>query len=361
MIVYYVVLGLSLLMLLPSIDENGSIAPRGRTVTREREPSVKIGFFLFSVMLIFVAGFRYYVGADYGAYYLGYRRYATQLSVAAKTLDEPMIPLIDRVGLTFVKDDIGGILFPACVTLFLILRTTYKYSTDIFFSGLLLLFTCWISCFNGVRQALAAAVLFCGYPYLRDKKLLQYVLIVFLAYLCHRSAIIMICVYFVCRNKICAKNVILLIIGSLIILLNYDRLFGFLNTIMDKNYAYETNQYISTAINPLRIVIYCAPACFYLSKYWNRRKTELQTLWLNFLIIHAVMMIAASGSAMLGRVGMYTSTLCILAIPGLNSGLEQDKRNIMKWVILALYGFVWLYELSGTGSLNQFHFIWQKS
>lgn len=360
MTVYYVVLGLSLLLLLPSIDEHGSIATRGKIATIERKPGVKIGFFIFSVMLIFVAGFRYHVGTDYSAYYLGYTRYAAQLWVTVKTLDEPVISLIDRVGLFFVKNEIGGILFPACVTLFLILRTTYKYSSDVFFSGMLLLFTCWSSCFNGVRQALAAAVLYCGYPYLRDKKLLQYGIVVFLAYLCHKSAIIMICVYFVCRNKISAKNVIFLVFGSLVILFNYDRLFGFLNTILDKNYAYETNTYISTAINPLRVVIHCAPAGYYLVKYWDRRKTELQTMWLNFLIIRAVMMIAASGSTMLGRIGMYTSTMCLIAIPELNRGLDKGTKTIMKWIILALYCFVWIYEIAGSSSMNTFQFVWQR-
>lgn len=354
--VYFIVLVLSLIFLSTPKEKN-TITSRRSVIEGNK---MKVGYVLFSFMLVFVAGFRYFVGADFGAYYRGYELYATQLSIAIKTMNEPILPLIDRMGRLLVKDNIGGIFFPAAVTLFLILRTTYKYSNDLFFSSMLILFTCWTSCFNGVRQALAAAVLYCGFPFLRDRKFIKYAVVVFLAYLCHRSAFIMICAYFVCRNEINMKNVLLLVLGSLIILVNYDYLFSFIGSVMDKDYDYEGMAYITRSINPLRVIINCAPATYYLIKYWNRKKTKLQTLSLNFVVIRAVLMIAASGSAMLGRIGMYTSTLCVIAIPELNRGLDSKTRDFMKWVILILYGFVWLYEIFGSSSLNHFQFIWQK-
>lgn len=355
MTVYFIVIVLSIVLLSIS-DEEIRIA---RSQTTFESKKLNTSFALFCVMLMFIAGFRYRVGTDFGAYFYGYKNYVSRLSETIKTLDEPMLSLIDWIAYFFVKENIGGTLFPALITLFLILRTTFKYSTDLSFSGMLVLFTCWSSCFNGVKQALAAAVLYCGYPYLRDKKLVKYIFVAFLAFLCHKSAIIMILVYFICRNKVNARNVIFLVIGSLVILLNYDRLFGLIDTLLGIKYAYETDPYIANDINPLRVVIYCAPATYYLIKYWNREKTKLQTLCLNFVIIHAVMMIAASGSAMLGRMGMYTSTLCLIAIPELNRGLSGETRKIMKWVILAFYGLAWLYGIYGSSHLNNFQFIWQ--
>lgn len=358
MTIYYVILILSLLFLLPSVSEKEEIQTDDQIgVNRER---MRTGFFFFSLMLMFVAGFRYYVGGDFGMYYRKYQQNANKLMESIRTLNEPILPLIDYIGNFFVKDNIGATLFPAVITIYLISRTTYKYSTDLFFSSMLVLFTCWSSCFNGVRQALAAAILYCGYPYLRDRKLAKYGTVVFIAFLCHKSAIVMLAAYFVCKNEVSAKNVILLVIGSLIVLFSYDKLFAVVDVVLDKEYDYENFSYITRAINPLRVAIHLAPACYYLLKYWSREKTQLQTLCLNFVIIRAVMMIAASGSAMLGRIGMYTSTMCLIAIPELNRGLDKNTRSIMKWLILGVYCFVWLYELSGSSSTNNFRFVWQR-
>lgn len=358
MAVYYIVLVFSLLFLSPYVNESDREVPDGqRKNTRKR---AKTGFILFCIMLMFVAGFRFRVGADFGGYYYSYKERANGFIEKLKTLDEPGLAFVDRVGYLFVKDNVGGTLFPAVITMFLICRNTYKYSTDLFFSGMLILFTCWDSCFNGVRQAFAAAILYCGFPYLRDKNLWKYALIVFIAYLFHKSSVIMLPAYLVCRNKVNTKNVVLLLVGSLIILFSYDRLFNVLDVIMDKEYSPETNEYISNAINPLRVAIHCAPACYYLIMYRNREKNDMQNLCLNFTVIRAVMMIAASGSAMLGRIGMYTSTMCLIAIPELNRGLDRNTRNVMRRIILGLYCFVWLYELAGSGSLNHFQFVWQR-
>ena len=51
-------------------------------------------FSLAVIILIFVAGFRYYVGADYGSYYGEYLRFANSFWESLKNFDEPGYGLI---------------------------------------------------------------------------------------------------------------------------------------------------------------------------------------------------------------------------------------------------------------------------
>ena len=55
-------------------------------------------FFVFAVIvLIFVAGFRYHVGADYGAYYRGCENYSNSFFKHLISLNEPGIRLIAKI------------------------------------------------------------------------------------------------------------------------------------------------------------------------------------------------------------------------------------------------------------------------
>lgn len=314
-------------------------------------------FLVWAVILICIAGLRYYVGTDYGGYYHGaFTTWANNPWQHLWELDEPIIYFINSFLHIFTDDGAVSIFVLAGITLTLLLRTVYKNSTQLYMAGLLFLFMGgWDAGFNGVRQALAAAILLCGYPFLRDKKFWKYLLVVALAFLCHKSAAIMILPYFVAHNKITFRNVLLLIVGTIVVLLSYDRLFGAINWLMGKDYD-QSNEYIASAINIFRILVSIAPAAFFLGAYSFSNRTPQQDFWINLLIIHAVAMTVASQSAMLGRIGLYTSPFCIIAIPELCKTLVKRSRSFIQTGILILYFCYFLYGIWG----EPFNFIWQR-
>lgn len=94
-----------------------------------------------------------------------------------------------------------------------------KQSQDYLLS--IIIFICfgyYLFYFNGLRQGLAMAITALATPYLIEKKFLRYVMIVFLASLFHKTALIMILFYFLIHLKIKFElKAICIFLGSFLI------------------------------------------------------------------------------------------------------------------------------------------------
>ncbi len=311
-------------------------------------------YILAALVLIVVGGFRYGIGTDFFAYYLTGPQSLSGVFEALIHLDEPGIKLIYWIVQRFTSDRIVPMLVFQLITVGLMLRTIYKSTDKLFLTVLLFIFMgCWHGSFNGVRQFLAGAIVFSGLPYIRDKKFWKYALVVLIAFLFHRSAIIMIVPYFFMHNKISFRNVLFLIIGTLVVLFSYDGLVWFTEVILQSDLS-RSGSYLTSAVSILRIAVAVAPAIFYLVLYSRQEKDENTTFYINMTIVHAVVMVMASQSAMLARVGIYTTPFVALAIPELNKGFERKSRIIINGVILLLYGAFFLYEVYNADSLSPF-------
>lgn len=321
--------------------------------------AAKICFVIAGILLVMIAGCRYYVGTDFGAYYRQYRLYVgtNRIVRAFIKLDEPGIRIIYTLA-SAVHDTPGMCIFAvAAVTLGIELSVIYK-NTDMIGAALVLFaFTCWSACFNGVRQDLAAAVLFCGLPALREKNFIKYAIIVFLAFLCHRSAIVMILVYFIVNREVNTKNIILLIAASAVVLVSYDYVFGFVNVVLDHDLTGQ-EAYWNARVNVLRTASKVAPAVFFMLVYKGKTKTPESNFYLNLLIVHAVVAVVTSNSTALARMSMYTAPFAVIAIVELVKRFPLGIRGLVNMVIAGLYWFMEWYECSKSPALSSFRLKW---
>lgn len=320
---------------------------------------VKIFLFLTVAMLVFVAGCRYYVGTDYGAYYKGLKIYAPRLKTALQEFDEPGLPLVATIVSWFTDD--GAYLVFACslLTIGLFLTTIYRNENSFLMVSLLFMFLPWDGTFNGVRQYLAAAILFCGHRCIYDKKLWKWLLTVFIATAFHKSAVVMVVLYFLLRNKVSIRNVILLAIGTYIVAVNYDAIFSLIGFLKDTDTT-NTTVYANTSVNILRILVSCCPAIVCLVLYSNRELTDEQTFYMNSLIIYGASMVAASGSAYLARIGIYTNSFVVVGLPKLFRTNNKVIERLLRIGIVCLYAIFFYVETSGSKSLSNFQWIWER-
>ena len=91
---------------------------------------------------------------------------------------------------------------------------------------------------NLFRQSIAASILFLGYRFLRDRRLLPYVLVVLAAALFHYSAIVMIPVYFLLHMKSDWKHMAAVGILSLFCYLFSEPILQLVTSVILKNYAH---------------------------------------------------------------------------------------------------------------------------
>lgn len=333
----------------------------GMAGSLKNEPRLtKLLLFLAASILIFVAGLRYNVGADYGAYSkLGFQIF-DDLEESLQTFDEPGLRILVRI-LSWFTDDGAYITFTCSViTIGLFLFTAYKNEPSYaMVTMLFILVGIWSGSFNGVRQYFAAAILFAGHRLIYERKIWKYLLCVFIATCFHLSAVVMVVLYFLLRNKLTARNIILLVLGTAIISANYDTIFSLIGLLKVSDTASQT-VYANTTVNILRVLVACAPAGLCLILYWGKETTEEQTFYINALIIHASAMVAASDSAYLARITIYTSPFVVVALPKLIRFDNKRLETLTRIGIIFLYAVFWYIGISESNVLREFHWIWER-
>lgn len=314
-----------------------------RSLTKETKyhtESAGALYVICSLLLIVLAGCRYMVGADFRNYY-NYENYLDLLE-SLKTLDEPGIRLFYVIASHIHASGQFCIFFVALITIGLQLIVIYHNTDRIGMALFLYSLLCWINCFNAVRQSIAIAVLFCGYPSLRNKDYKKYALFVILAFLCHRSAIVMILICIIAHREVNYKNLIIMIILSAAFLLSYGRLFRVVSIIMNHDLT-GTEAYWSTTVNRLRPLSKIIIMMLYLYVYSNKEKTPITNFYLNILIFESVISVITMNSAALARISMYITPFSILSVVELSKGISPIylQDNIEKMVLLFYWVFGW--------------------
>ncbi len=210
----------------------------------------------------------------------------------------------------------------------------------------------WHGSFNGIRQYLAAAVLFCGHRFILERKIKQYLIIIIIASCFHVTALTMLVTYWILNRKINIYNILLLLIGAILIRYSYSYLFDVMSYVKNQEMNYDDYAYYSTSVNYLRVLVTFAPliVCYYFCEGIN--KTSESIFYVNCLIINFFMHFALSGSTYATRLCIYTVSSCILSYDCMIKLLKENvnKKNMMT-IICILYFIYWLISLYATRSI----------
>lgn len=320
------------------------------------------GLLVFAVLtLIFTAAFRYDIGTDFQAYYKADEIFSADPWEALKSFSEPGIAFMIRIIKYFFPEN-KNVAFIAVFSLFTIglsVPVLLKWNDDYLFTLLLYIFAgCWHGSFNGVRQFLAATFIVLGFRFIFEKEFWKYAIMVFLAFLFHTSAIVMIVPFFVMRNKITIRNILLLAIGTLVVAFNYETVFSFLGLM--KSSSALSSSYATNSVNTLRILANAAPAVAAIIINYGKDLTEKETFCINGLIMNAAAMIAASNSTYLARISIYTGYFIPLCLSEAIRMEDKKLEKICRIGIVVLFFIFWYMEVSTYPALKEFKWTWNN-
>ncbi|MBQ7999935.1 MAG: EpsG family protein [Ruminococcus sp.] len=301
--------------------------------------------FICIAILASVAGLRYYVGTDFGGYYWGYPQYISEFQDRLSNWDEPGISIIAKILSCFTEDGAYFTFTTAALTVFLFVFTLSKHTDDFFFVVMLYIFTsCWSGCFNGVRQYLAAAVLFAGHRLIYERKFIKYCIVVFLASSFHITALIMLPMFFLITKNLDIKKIVFIMVCGIVLIFSYDLLFNLVGILKDNETGGADTEYAQNLIHPLRIAISLAPILLYFFLLLQKRTfSGEENFYMGFIFVRAAITIATANSAYLNRAGLYFSPFIPLSLLFLINKFDKNQQLIIKTVTLVLYAIVWLY------------------
>lgn len=316
----------------------------------------KVFVWIVFLCIAFVATFRYGVGMDFFSYFKT-KGWADNFSEG--NYSEPGFTLFSIICSFLFGETNGAITMGAAlVTVFVFVFTIAKRTENFPISIVLFIITgVFTGLFNGIRQYMATAILFCGYRFIVDKKPVKWLLVVLLASTFHVTAILMFFTYFICNLK-CGWNLaIIYIVIAVILLFAYEPLFELVGALkqdeIDMNGAYMLG-----SVNILRVAVQCVPVAllFFVKVDKINEDNEARFLF-NICLLNAAIAVAAMNSPYLSRFWIYTNCFQVLMYPKIFNKMNKSDRDFIVGFMILFYLAFWVYEILNSPSLRQFSWI----
>lgn len=310
-------------------------------------------------VIVFFAGMRSIVG-DTLAYIKIFNNYPLFQNAYDVIFDdsarEPGFRLFSILIKTFISDNYNVWLsIIAIISGICVMYPLYKYSCNFGVSAFLFMASCQFSwMFNGMRQFLVAAIMFSCTGLILQNRAILYIIIVCILSTIHKSAFILIPMYFIAQGEPWNKRMILFIGCIVLAILFTGKFTNLLTDVVEQtDYATSVNEFKSTddGTSPIRILVESIPiilAFIYRNKI-KYKLTPIIKLSINMSLIasglYIISKIASSG-ILLGRLPIYFSMYNLILLPWLlNIIFEKKEKNLIYYIMIVCYFAFFYYQL----------------
>lgn len=238
------------------------------------------------------------------------------------------------------------IFMTALITNGLIIMVLYKYCRLIEI-GLYVFITSglFLTSMNGLRQFLAAAILFMGTKYLIDGNWKKYGFIVLLASSIHMSAIIMIPIYFLVRSKAWSKTTFLLLFLSVILVLGFNYFSELLFSALESTQYGHYQSFSEGGASMLRVLVTSVPLLLaFMGRDRLRELFPASDVIVNMAVLGVVFMLVSTQNWIFARFYYYFGLYQLLLIPWVVQSFRERDRKLIYFGILIFYFVFFYYE-----------------
>lgn len=234
----------------------------------------------------------------------------------------------------------------AVITNTLILFIFYRYS-KMFEISLYVYITggLYLVSMNGIRQVMTAAIIFTATKFLIKGNWLRYILVVLFASTVHESALILIPIYFIVRQKAWTKTTFILLLFSILIVLVFDKFSSILfATIEDTQYGHYAN-FNEGGANIIRVVVYAVPLFI---AYFGREKLRgifpESDYIVNMALVGLLFMIISTQNWIFARFSIYFNLYQLILISWIIKVFREKDQRLIYYAILVFYFLFYYYE-----------------
>ena len=248
----------------------------------------------------------------------------------------------------------------SAVQMALLLYIYRKYSTNFWLSMFLFVastdYLSWMH--NGIRQFLAATIIFACLPLLLKKRYVAMVLVVLLVSQLHLSALVVLPFIFIVNGRAWNFRTILFIIGVIVSMFFIDNITGFITNAIEDT-AYEGNiEYFfdDNGTNLYRVLFYSVPAlgALLLRPYVDAADEPLINVCVNLSVVAAgfyVLSFFTSG-ILIGRLPIYFSLANYILIPWLiREVFDRNSVLLVEAGVVGVYVVFFYYQVGVTWHL----------
>lgn len=207
---------------------------------------------------------------------------------------------------------------------------------------------------TGLRQSLAIAICIFAFDFVRNRKLIPFLLLVLLAYFFHKSAMVFLLIYPLGSIKQTDWMIFTYVILAVVFVAGFAAFQGLFNEIL--GYEYEIEETGNGGIFMIFVFVLCSFSIFMLfDKKEEKEKKDSDALLMQLSLMAVVFWLLRLISRTAERISFYY-IIGLYAYFSRAIGIEKDKlSNLCKWLLI-LASFV-LYVYRNVGA--QYIFFWQ--
>lgn len=234
----------------------------------------------------------------------------------------------------------------AFVTNLLIILVFYKYSKVVelsiyvYITGGLFLVT-----MNGIRQCLAAAIIFSATKFLIEGNKVKYILVVVFASFFHQSALVLIPVYFLVRFKPWTKATLVLLVFSVLIVIGFSTFSTLLfSAIEDSQYGVYSS-FDEGGASVIRVLVFAAPIVI---AFFGREKLRevfpQSDVFVNMALVGLCFMIISTANWIFARFNIYFELYQLVLVSWILQVFKEKDRKLVYYILLVLYFAYYYFE-----------------
>lgn len=201
---------------------------------------------------------------------------------------------------------------------------------------------------NGIRQAMAAAIVFVATKFIVDGKFIPYLLVVIFATTFHSSAIILVPIYFIVREEAWSRKIMYIIIISMIALIFIQPLMSIIFESAEgtKLSGYEESVLggIEGGANIIRVIVAAVPVILsYIYREQLKEKWPESNVFINMSTINLIIMCFALYNWLFARFNFYFQPYTFILLPYLIKNMFNKEEGRLVYYLFVLCYFVFFY------------------
>jgi len=238
----------------------------------------------------------------------------------------------------------------------LIWLSTYLYITTGIFGFAL----------SGIRQSIAISIILISYELMKRKRLIWFIVTVFVASCFHSSAIVFILIYPLSKVKFDYKITLLLLIISILVFINFDKFIFFGFKFFPKYFFYVDSIYFDGNIRSASIADalgnFSILMLGYFFGYLKKGPNENSLLCYMSLISLLILFVSLKGN-LLDRFSIYFSIFNIILVTKIIEGIASKETKflmiLLVMILTLMYSTVVMFYRPDWNRVFPYEFFWQ--
>lgn len=304
----------------------------------------KLFFYLAAIVLVAVSGLRSNVG-DTPIYMESFQKenFNWALILEGKDIGFGILQMMLQ---SISKDPQILIFVTALITNLLIVKVLYQYSRVIELSLFVFIASgMFLVSMNGLRQFLAASIIFAASTFLFKRQWLLYFLSILLASTIHQSALILIPIYFLVKRKAWTKETFILLMIAILAVIGYGQFSAVLFAAIEDTQYGGYSTFAEGGASYLRVIVNAAPVMLaYFGRDKLRNMFPYSDLVVNMSILGIVFMIISTQNWIFARFSIYFGLYNLILISWIVKIFRPKDEKLVYYAIVGCYLIYFYYE-----------------